>query len=222
MTRFSYTFLAMLAATSVASRASAQFFGYVPYSYARHSTVAGDYFGGAAELVRAHGAYERDLADAAETWVRVSAASDAAAYQRAEYHFQLRQRRDEYRKQLAEERTQRYETRAAQRIDEARRIWTEAQNGLPLWPAALERPEFAASVRQIESILEHWTPDNSPLGDAYRRALTTEIGVVRARVTTDQRISFADRVAAVRILNSLELFAKTAPAVALDGRVAMR
>ena len=58
-------------------------FGQV-VAYHHHSTALGDAYGGASELVGAQGAFLRDQAAAAETWVRVAAAQDDLAYQRAE------------------------------------------------------------------------------------------------------------------------------------------
>ena len=191
-------------------------------AYRHHSTIAGDYFGGAAELVRAQGSYVKDAASAAETWTRVVAAEDALAYQRAEYRFQTKQLDLKYRQMKFDDRKSHDEADTAQRIQTARRLWAEAQHGSPTWPAALARPEYASSMGLIESTLRHWTPDASPWGDAYRRSLATETGVVRARVAADQTIPFASRVKAVRTLDSLKMLAEQGPGSELSEQIAMR
>jgi hypothetical protein len=70
----------------------------------------------------------------------------------------------------------------------------------------MQRAEYAHSVSLIESILKSWSPEN-PTGDAYRRALATEAGVLRTRIASNKNISFLARVDAVRTLDRLQRLA---------------
>src|SRR5262245_4221368 len=93
--------LGVAAILAGANRASAQ-----ALYYDHHSTAAGDYFGGAAEVIRAQGAFNLDAAHAAEAWARADAAQDANQYQRAEYRFQVAQMELKYREQKLNQRRQ--------------------------------------------------------------------------------------------------------------------
>jgi hypothetical protein len=198
-----------VAAAVAASTASAQVI-----AYHHRSTVAGDTFAGAAELVRANGAFLKDEAEAAETWTRVVAARDDIRYRRAEYRYQTRQMDLDYRKRLLEQRQQKLENESAAREVAARRLLDRAQHGLPIWPAAFQRPEYAASTSMVESVLRSWSPEN---GDpVYRRALATEIGVLRNRVAHNGAIPFAQRVDAVETIKQLQTLVEIIPPAETD------
>jgi hypothetical protein len=183
--------------------------------------VWGDHLAGASELVRAQGAYLRDEADAAETWVRARTALDDLYYQRAEYRLQLRQAYDQYlQDKAATRRDQNAADQTAERT-EAISLWQRAQRGFVSWPAALQRPEYAQSMSRIEAILRNWSPEN-PTGDAYRRALATEAGVLRAKVSTNQDISHHARVQAVRTLERLQRLAELTGLDSASAALAMR
>jgi hypothetical protein len=176
-------------------------------AYHHRSTAWGDHLAGASELVRAHGAFLRDEADAAETWVRATAAHDNVLYQRAEYRWQLKHMYDEYLNDKANARRERNAAETAAHQAEALRLWQAAQRGFVVWPAALRRAEYANSVSLIESILRSWSPAN-PTGDAYRRALATEAGVLRTRIAENTNIDFLARVEAVQTLQRVQSLAE--------------
>ena len=113
---------------------------------------------------------------------------------------------DEYMNERANAKRQRNAAQADAERAEAVQLWQSAQRGMLMWPAALKRPEFANSLSLIESIMRSWSPNN-PTGDAYRRALATEAGVLRARVATDARIGFVARVEASRMLDRIQQLA---------------
>jgi hypothetical protein len=154
-----------------------------------HSTILGDHFSGASELVRAQGSFLRDEADAAETWVRVAAASDDLQYQRVEHVYQVKQMRVQYLRENA-----------------AARLLQSAQRGMLFWPKAMQEPRFATSLSTIESLLRNWSPDDAT-GDVYRRALATEAGVLRERIANDLSIDHASRAKAVETLQHLQVLA---------------
>jgi hypothetical protein len=195
------TALTTVAAFTVSDSASAQL-----VALRHHSTIAGDTFSGASELVRAQGQFLVDEAAAAETWVRVAAASDEYWYQRAEKWYQVKNMRLDYIQKKAEMNRERQNYEAATEENAALRILETAQRGVPQWPAALLNPKFAGSMTTIESLLRNWSP-NDATGDAYRRALATEAGVLRTRVASDTTISHSDRVAAVQTLRQLQVLA---------------
>ncbi len=58
----------------------------------------------------------------------------------------------------------------------------------------------------VESLLRNWSPEDAT-GDAYRRALATEAGVLRTRVANDRSIDHNGRVQAVQTLRQLQLLA---------------
>ena len=189
-------------------------------AYHHRSTAWGDHLAGASELVRAQGAYLRDEADAAETWVRATAAHDDLMYKRAEYRFQLKRMYDEYLNDKANARRERAAAETAAQQTQALRLWQAAQRGGVMWPAALRRAEYANSVTLIESILRSWSPSN-PTGDAYRRALATEAGVLRTRIAENSNIDFLARVEAVQTLERVQALAELTgvePAAALAMR----
>lgn len=191
----------MLAAGMLATPAAAQLI-----SMRHHSTVLGDHLSGASELVRAQGAFLRDEAEAAATWVQVAAAADDLHYQRTEHWYQVKRMRVEYLQQKAEVNRERHQLETAAEENAALRLLQTAQRGVPQWPVALRSERFAGSMTTIESILRNWSPDDVT-GDAYRRALATEAGVLRARVASDATIDHASRVAAVKTLRQLQVLA---------------
>lgn len=190
-------------------------------AYHHRSTVWGDHLAGASELVRAQGAYLRDEADAAEVWVRTEAAHDALLYQRAEYRFQVRQMYEKYLNDKATAHREHDAAQAAAEQGEAVRLWQAAQRGGVTWPAALRRAEYANSLAMIDSILRGWSPSN-PSGDAYRRALATEAGVLRTRIAENSTISFQARVEAVRTLQRVQALADMPSLEAGAAALAMR
>lgn len=214
--RIQLTALAFLTLLTAGHAASAQVVAY------RHrSTVWGDHLAGASELVRAQGAYLQDEAQAAETWVRARAAHDDLMYQRAEYRFQLNQMYNQY---LNDKATNRRERNAAEESAEqaaALGLWQKARRGFVVWPEALKRAEYSNSVAMIESVLRSWSPDH-PTGEAYRRALATEAGVLRSRIEHNQDISFLARVDAVRTLARLQRLADMDTVQAAAQQIAMR
>jgi hypothetical protein len=176
-------------------------------AYDHRSTVWGDHLAGASELVRAQGSFLRDYADSTETLVRAQAAHDDLMYQRAEYRFQLRQMYDQYLRDKAETNRQRDAAHASAEDAAALSLWQRAQRGFVAWPVVLKQDEFANSMTLIESILRNWSPAN-PSADAYRRALATEAGVLKARIELDKTIAFNARVDAVRTLSRLQRLAE--------------
>ena len=210
-------------ATTVSSTATAQV-----VAYHHRSTVAGDAYAGAAELVRANGAFLRDEADAAETWVRVDAARDDLHYRRAEYRYQSRQMELDYRQQRFDHKQQQHESESAAQQLAAVRLLESARRGVPIWPAALRRPEYAGSTSMVESVLRNWNPQIAG-DDVYRRALATEAAVLRNRVASNESIKFSQRVEAVETIKQLQLLVEMTPAPATpadqgvaDARLAMK
>jgi hypothetical protein len=190
-------------------------------AYRHRSTVWGDHLAGASELVRANGAFLVDQANATETLVRAQAAHDDLMYQRAEYRFQVNQMYNQY---LNDKATNRRERNAADEAAEraaALGLWQKAQRGFVAWPEALKRAEFTNSLTMIESILRSWSPTH-PTGEAYRRALATEAGVLRAKIERNQDITFLARVDAVRTLDRLQRLADMDTAQATAEQIAMR
>jgi hypothetical protein len=213
------TALALIAITSVLAAdhvASAQV-----VAYHHRSTVWGDHLAGASELVRAQGAFLKDEAEAASTWVNVAAAHDQLQYQRAEHHYGKKMMRLEYIKQKASDR--REQQAEESRIEQiaAVELWQSARRGFVAWPLALKRADYAQSVVLLESILRTWTPEN-PSAEAYRRALATEAGVLRSRIATDTAIDFTSRVAAVKTLDRVQRLAEMDVAESRDALLAMR
>jgi hypothetical protein len=180
-----------------------------------HSTILGDHFSGASELVRARGAFLVDEAAAAESWVRTAAAADDLQYQRTEHHYQVKKMRIEYLQQKAEANRQRQQAEMAANEAAALRLLQSAKLGAPQWPSALKNAKYIDSMTMIESLLRNWSPEDTT-GEAYRRALATEAGVLRTRVAKDLSIDHPSRVKAVETLSRLQLLA-TMPAV--DGSV---
>ncbi|RIK86665.1 MAG: hypothetical protein DCC67_02690 [Planctomycetota bacterium] len=212
-------YFAVLAALPVigAAEATAQV-----VAYHHRSTVFGDHAAGAAELVRAYGAFLRDEAAAAQQWVSVAAARDQLYYQRGEYHYRLKQLEQQYIQQKAARNRERQQLNAAAEEAAAERLLQSTQHGVPVWPAALQQPKFAGSMTLIESLLQNWSAEGAA-SPAYRRALATEAGVLRARVAADTTIDFNGRVEAVRTLKRLQLLAERIPdAVPSESRLAMQ
>ena len=207
-----FTAVLLVVALALTESASAQL-----VALRHHSTAWGDHLSGASELVRAQGAYLRDEADAAETWVRVAAARDEYWYQRAEKWYQVKQMRLDYIRNKAEMNRQQQQYEAAAEEDAALRLLANAQRGVPQWPAALQMPKFATSMTTIESLLRNWSPEDAT-GDAYRRALATEAGVLRARIASDLSIDHASRVAAVKTLRQLQVLATLPASEAVGGQ----
>jgi hypothetical protein len=214
--RITLAALAFITLLTAGHAASAQVVAY------RHrSTVWGDHLAGASELVRANGAFLVDQANATETLVRAQAAHDDLMYQRAEYRFQLNQMYNQY---LNDKATNRRERNAADEAAEraaALGLWQKAQRGFVAWPEALKRDEYNNSLTMIESILRSWSPTH-PTGEAYRRALATEAGVLRAKIERNQDINFLARVDAVRTLDRLQRLADMDTAQAAAEQIAMR
>jgi hypothetical protein len=213
------TALALIAITTVLAAdhvASAQV-----VAYHHRSTVWGDHLAGESELVRAQGAFMKDEAEAASTWVNVAAAHDQLQYQRAEHHYGKKMMRLEYIKQKASDR--REQQAEESRIEQiaAVELWQSARRGFVAWPLALKRADYAQSVALLESILRTWTPEN-PSAEAYRRALATEAGVLRSRIATDTAIDFTSRVAAVKTLDRVQRLAEMDVAESRDALLAMR
>jgi hypothetical protein len=78
-------------------------------------------------------------------------------------------------------------------------------------------PKFATSMTTIESLLRNWSPEDTT-GDAYRRALATEAGVLRTRIASDQSIDHASRVAAVKTLRQLQVLSTLPGAGSVGGQ----
>jgi hypothetical protein len=189
-------------------------------AYHHRSTAFGDYAAGASELVRAQGAFLRDEAAAAENWVQVAAARDDLLYQRAERYYQAKQMELEYMKQRAQANREQAQAESAAETAAAQRLVESARLGAVQWPAALTLPRFAESMSLIESILRNWTPAGAT-SESYRRALVTEAGVLRTRISSDRSIDFLSRVEAVRALTRLQT-AAAIPAEGPSAQVAMR
>ena len=191
----------VVACLAWASSASAQL-----VALRHHSTILGDHLSGASELVRARGAFLRDEADAAETWVRVAAASDDLQYQRTEHRYQAKRMQIEYLQQKAESNREHLQLETAAEEAAAMRLLQSAKRGVPSWPTALKNTKYAGSMSLVESLLRTWSPEDTT-GDAYRRALATEAGVLRTRIASDLSIDHASRVQAVQTLRQLQVLA---------------
>ena len=215
MSRFA-TLTASVLTLLVSSTASAQV-----VAYHHRSTVFGDHAAGASELVRANGQFLRDEADSAETRVRVAAATDDLYYRRAEQQFQVKQMQLQYRQQRLEDKQQRQAQESATQELAALRLHEQAQRGGVQWPSALTRPEYAASMSLVESIMRNWSPSDVD-GDAYRRALATESAVLRARIASNTTINHASRLAAVQTLKQVQLLANMPAEVEAAAHIAMR
>jgi hypothetical protein len=193
--------------------------------YDHRSTVFGDHAAGLSELVRAQGAFLVDEAAAAEKWVQVAAAEDQLLYQRAEQRYQVKQMQLELSKQRTQAYREKQDQQSAAEEAAARRLLDMAQRGMVQWPTALAQPRFAGSMSLVESLLKNWSPDDAS-GDAYRKALATEAGVLRTKIATDKTIAFASRVEAVRTLKHLQLLAgmsgQAGPGAVAGQQVAMR
>src|SRR5262249_5817461 len=141
--------------------------------------------------------------------------------QRAEYRFQIQQMYDQYMKDKAETNRQRSATDQNTERAEALSLWQKAQRGFVSWPAALQREEYAHSMSIIQSILRTWSPEN-PTGDASRRALATEAGVLRTKIANNQNIPFLSRVDAVKTLDRLQRLAEMTGTDGAQAALAMR
>lgn len=196
------TFAAAIAVLAASSTAIAQEYGTY-YSYDHRSTALGDWYAGASELVRAEGAYLRDEAAAAQIWLDVDRGREAFRYEMAEWRQQVELQRQQSIKDRAEARRTRQAQAEQARDLSARELLQDLNDGMPVWPAALRRPEFAGSLSMIESLLRNWDAAGAPTGDAFRAALATELGVLETRITDDTSIAFLDRVNAVKTLRLL-------------------
>jgi hypothetical protein len=219
MTR-TLTSAAALALVLVASTVSAQVL-----SYDHHSTAFGDFFAGRAELALAQGQFLVNQSIAAQNWVQAAAANDQLQYQRAEYRWNLKQMEMKYREDKANANRQQAAQKMASEEAAARQLLQSAKRGIVQWPVALTQPKFAGSMTLVESHLRKFSPDD-PACDAYRRALATEVGVLRNQIAGDKSIDFNSRVAAVHTLSQLQqlatLPAPTAGAPATSPQLAMR
>jgi hypothetical protein len=196
---------AALALTIAASTASAQVL-----AYDHHSTAFGDFFAGKAELALAQGQFLVNQSVAAQNWVQAAAASDQLQYQRAEYRWNLKQMELKYMEDRAAAARQRASLKSASEEASARQLVESAKHGGVIWPVALTQPKFAGSMTLVDSILRNWTPNDSS-SDAYRRALATEVGVLRNQIANDKSIDFNSRVDAVRTLSQLQQLAALPP-----------
>ncbi|MBX3424190.1 MAG: hypothetical protein KF688_00800 [Pirellulales bacterium] len=206
----------------MAGPAAAQYGWGYRYGYGfRHGTVLGDAYSGASELVYARGQFLKDEADAAKTWVEVARAREALYYEAAEWRQQTIESRAQAVLARAEARRARTAEESRQRYAEARNLARDIRDGMPVWPEALRRPEYAASMTMIESIVQHWNPNGNAFDAAYRSALATELGVLENRVAANEAIDFRDRVAAVRTLRLLRELTAAGDATA-NRELAMR
>ncbi len=187
--------------------------------YDHHSTVLGDWQGGAAEVLHGHAADVKAEAEAAETWVKADAAYEDLRYQRTQHDIQTKQLRQEYNHQIREEKLARQAATIAAQENDAVRLHKSVQMGGVNWPAALKRPEFSSSMSMIESVLRNWTP-NEANGEAYRKALATETGVLRNKIANNHNIPFNSRLEAVRTLKKLQLLAGVDNSSTANGQVA--
>jgi hypothetical protein len=194
----------VFATLAAGSTASAQ-----TVAYRHRSTIFGDAAAGASELVRAHGQFLVDESVAAQNWVQVVAAQDQIDYQRAEQRFQVKQMEIQYFQQKAEANRQRRQQKSVEDEAAGMKMLRSAKLAGVQWPTALTNAKFAGSMTLVESILRNWSPED-PSGDAYRRSLATEVGVLRTRVAKDESLSFASRVEAVKALSQLQQLANTA------------
>ncbi len=187
--------------------------------YDHHSTALGDWYGGAAEVLHGQAAYVKAEAEAAATWVKAEAAYDDLEYQRAEHRFQTKQMQLQYNSQRREDKLARQAATIAARENDAVRLHKTAQLGAVSWPSALMRPEFSGSMSMIESVLRNWTP-NDPNGEAYRRALATETGVLRHKIASNESLSYNSRLEAVRTLKKLQILAGVSAESSGNGQLA--
>ena len=200
--RITITLAAVLTTLALHGVASAQL-----VALRHHSTIAGDTFSGASELVRAQGSFLRDQADAAETWVRIAAASDDLQYQRIEHAYGVKQMRVDYLARKATVNRERRQIDSAEEQAEAAWLLQSAKRGLAPWPSALKQQQYAMSMSTIESLLRNWSVEDDSTNDAFRRALATEAGILRERIVNDRGIDHLSRVKAVETLDRLQLLA---------------
>lgn len=187
--------------------------------YDHHSTAAGDWLGGSAEVLHGQAAYVKAEAEAANTWVQAAAAYDDLQYQRTQHHIQTKQLRLDYQQQRREDKLARRAASMVAQENQAVRLQKTVQVGAVNWPTALLRPEFSSSMSMIESVLRNWNPNGAD-GDTYRRALATEAGVLRNRIASNQNIPFGNRVEAVRTLKQLQVLAGVTDGTAGNGQLA--
>ena len=191
--------LAML----VGSTANAQFYGFGWGGYHHRSTAFGDYYSGAADLVYAQGQYLKAEAEAARTWVEASRGQAELDYQVAEWRQAAQEARTQALAAKADYFREKAKRLAADRQLAAQTLARDIQDGLPVWPAVLNRPEYEASVSLIASIIRAWGGPDKPLEASYRAVLMTELGVLENRVTQNQTLAYQERFDAVRMLHSL-------------------
>jgi len=187
--------------------------------YDHHSTAAGDFLGGSAEVLHGQAAYLKAEAESAEIWVRASAANDDRLYQRFQYNIQAKQQQLEYQQQRREDKLARKTALAVAHENQAIRLQKTVQLGAMNWPTALTRREFSSSMSMIESVLRNWNP-NDPNNDAFRRALATEAGVLRNKIANNPSIPFASRVEAVQTLKKLQTLAGLTGDSSVNGHLA--
>lgn len=200
------TFAAVTTAFLFAGLAPGQSATAQVIAYDHHSTAFGDHAAGAAELVQAQGQFLVNQSVAAQNLVQAAAANDQLQYQRTEYRYQVKQMKLKYMQDRADLNRQRQSLKSASEEAAARQLVQSAKRGYVQWPTALTQPKFAGSMTLVESILRNWSPED-PSGDAYRRALATEVGVLKTRVASDKSLNFPSRVEAVRTLSQLQQLA---------------
>jgi hypothetical protein len=189
-------------------------------AYHHRSTVYGDWTAGAAELVGAQGRAAVDYARAYEISVRADHNLEDLRQKRLQAHLYEREYRIQMQREKTAERRQRQASEEVSQAQTARELILGVQHGTLAWPVALQRPEYAHSMRMIESILANWSPASDTSFRAYRSALATEAGVLRVKISSSDRgISFLEKVAAVRTLKTLQWMASADVAPA-DGGVA--
>ncbi|MCA9237050.1 MAG: hypothetical protein KDA44_16365 [Planctomycetales bacterium] len=213
------TLAAVALLASFAPIANAQYGNY--YGYHHRSTALGDAYSGASELVRAEGAYLKDEADAALTWLEVDRGREAFRYEMGEWRQQVELRRQREIQDKAEARRARQQQDAQVRSVSAQELARDIRDGMPVWPAALREPQYSGSLSMIESILRNWDATTAPMANVYRSALSTELGVLENRVAADDSIGFVYRVEAVRTLRLLRELTE-ANAAAPAPQLAMR
>ncbi|MAT72790.1 MAG: hypothetical protein CMJ58_25195 [Planctomycetaceae bacterium] len=207
---------AVVVALIAASAAQAQDSYGTYYGYHHRSTALGDWYAGAGELVRAQGAFLKDEAAAAVTWLEVDRGREAFRYEMEEWRQQDRLDRQRRVEAKAEARRSRQRAEEDVRTATAQVLLQDIRDGMPVWPEALQLPKYAGSKTMIESLLRNW---DGPMDTSFRSALATELGVLETRIAADTSVNFLQRVEAVR---TLRVLMELTEADAIPAHLAMR
>jgi hypothetical protein len=190
--------------------------------YDHHSTVFGDWQAGTAERLNAEGNFAQAIAAAEKQHIENAAAYEDYRYQYVQHYYQAKELKRQDQAQRRDDKVARQSAAAAAEETAAIRLWKSAQQGIVNWPSALTRPEFSSSMSTVESILRNWSPSDNATSGAYRQALATEAGVLRAKVMGNDKLSFSNKVEAVKTLAKLQTLATATDLAEVSPQLAMR